>query len=153
MALLARLRILVQQMLPDVILVFNKVSSLSQQKHLVKLTQGGIEAFREYYPSSEAVLTLECVWTKDKFVLIEKTRSSSTSNQNEDQNAFPLETSIKYETLPCFGEVSSTEHEPKSDEALNPSLSEEIFAVDVQPAIISSENPSAIMTDGTITTN
>nr|DAD23339.1 TPA_asm: hypothetical protein HUJ06_024802 [Nelumbo nucifera] len=43
LSLLARLRVLVQQMLLDVVSVFNMVSDLSQKKHSVKLTQDGIE--------------------------------------------------------------------------------------------------------------
>jgi len=47
---------------------------------------------------------LECAWEKDKFVLLERKNSSNTENQNEDQGALPLETSIKYETVQFFNE-------------------------------------------------
>ncbi|KAL6289767.1 hypothetical protein ACE6H2_007277 [Prunus campanulata] len=43
LALLARLRVLVQQILLDVVSVFNMVSSLSQKKQSVKINQGGLE--------------------------------------------------------------------------------------------------------------
>ncbi|KAK2984831.1 hypothetical protein RJ640_004656, partial [Escallonia rubra] len=78
LALLARLRVLVQQvqqdtkMLLDVVTVFNRVSSLSQKEQSVKLTQERLEVFREYYPTNEASVSLECIWEKDTFVLVER---------------------------------------------------------------------------------
>lgn len=130
LALLARLRVLVQQMLPDIVLVFNKISSLSQKKHTVKLTQGGIEVFREYYPSAVEVVILECVWKHDKFVLLERTNNSNMVNQNEEQQALPLETSVKYETLPFFGEVQmTTDHEQRSEDTPNSTTSKENLAI------------------------
>ncbi|ONK56201.1 uncharacterized protein A4U43_C10F5170 [Asparagus officinalis] len=139
LALLSRLRVLVQQILLDVVVVFNKVSSLSQQKHTVQLTQGFIETYREYYPSSGEVLILECVWKKDKFVLLERTNDNSTQNQQADLGALPLETSIKYETVPFFSEVISTEHE-QDPVTQNCSPSMENFPIESQPATISSKD-------------
>ncbi|EOY12466.1 Uncharacterized protein TCM_030972 isoform 1 [Theobroma cacao] len=72
LALLARLRVLVQQILLDIVPVFNTVSSLSQRKHSVKITHEGIEVYREFYPKKEDYVTLECVWNTDKFVLAER---------------------------------------------------------------------------------
>ncbi|XP_065875613.1 uncharacterized protein [Euphorbia lathyris] len=50
LASLARLRVLVQQILLDFVSTFNMVSSLSQKKQSVKITQEGIEVFRDFYP-------------------------------------------------------------------------------------------------------
>ncbi|CAH1449806.1 unnamed protein product [Lactuca virosa] len=83
LAILARLRVLTQQILLDVVLVFNMVSSLSQKQQPVKLNQEGIEVFREYYPKTEQeVVFLECVWETDKFVLVE--RKSELDNKNPE---------------------------------------------------------------------
>ncbi|KAE9598403.1 hypothetical protein Lalb_Chr15g0080391 [Lupinus albus] len=43
MALLARLRVLVQQILLDVVSLFNMVSSLSKKKQSIKITSDGVE--------------------------------------------------------------------------------------------------------------
>lgn len=63
-----------------------------------------VQAFREYYPSGEEVITLECVWEKDKFVLLERANNSNIEEQTEDQRALPSEPSIKYETIQFFAE-------------------------------------------------
>ncbi|RVX14212.1 hypothetical protein CK203_011226 [Vitis vinifera] len=84
LALLARLRVLVQQTLLDVVSVFNMVSSLSQKEQSVKLTQAGIEFFREYYPTNEEFVTLECVWEADKFVLLERIKKIKMKNLDGD---------------------------------------------------------------------
>ncbi|XP_050368596.1 uncharacterized protein LOC126786723 [Argentina anserina] len=76
LALLARLRVLVQQILLDVVSVFNMVSSLSEKKQSVKINHEGIEVFREFYPTQEEFITLECVWNSDKFELLERTHKS-----------------------------------------------------------------------------
>ncbi|KAJ7960722.1 Calcium-dependent protein kinase 14 [Quillaja saponaria] len=60
MSLLARLRVLVQQILLDVVSLFNMISFLSQKKQSVKITQEGVEVFREFYPKHEESVTLEC---------------------------------------------------------------------------------------------
>ncbi|XP_043688374.1 uncharacterized protein LOC122639573 isoform X2 [Telopea speciosissima] len=82
LALLARLRVLVQQMLLDVVLVFNLATSVAQKKHSVKLLQEGIEVFREFYPSNDEVVTLESIWKVDKFILVERTNKSEFKNQD-----------------------------------------------------------------------
>ncbi|CAL9095912.1 unnamed protein product [Musa textilis] len=92
-------------MLLDVILIYNKVSSLSQERQSVKLFQDRIEAFREYYPSTDRVLTLDCVWREDKFFLVEKTENRNIENRNEDLSAVPFTTSVQYETFELFDEA------------------------------------------------
>lgn len=85
MALLARLRVLVQQILLDVVTVFNVASSLSRKEQSVKLTQDGIEVFRDLYPTNEQqAVYLECVWEADKFVLIERINEPENKDQVMD---------------------------------------------------------------------
>uniref|UniRef100_A0A6V7QYA9 Nucleolus and neural progenitor protein-like N-terminal domain-containing protein n=1 Tax=Ananas comosus var. bracteatus TaxID=296719 RepID=A0A6V7QYA9_ANACO len=117
LALLARLRVLVQQILLDVVSIFNKISALSQTKHSVKIAEGGIEAFREYYPSrgDALFLELECVWEEDKFVLIERTQNSCKRCRDEDQSVAPSGTLIQYETMAHFGEDQSIINGDKKD--------------------------------------
>ncbi|KAL0927940.1 hypothetical protein M5K25_002166 [Dendrobium thyrsiflorum] len=116
LACLGRLRVLVQQILIDVVSVFNMFSTHSQ-KHSLKLSSEGIEAFVEYYSSSGDILTLECIWEDDKYVLHESTRCDN-NNKIPEQGAFPLET--QYQTLELFGEElcqvsdSGNEQEEKS---------------------------------------
>ncbi|KAE8654243.1 hypothetical protein F3Y22_tig00117056pilonHSYRG01209 [Hibiscus syriacus] len=86
LSLLARLRVLVQQILLDIVPVFNIVSSLSQMKHFVKLNHQGIEAFREFYPKKEDYVTLECVWNTDKFILVERTNTCEIEMQEGDND-------------------------------------------------------------------
>ncbi|XP_031406948.1 uncharacterized protein LOC116215390 isoform X2 [Punica granatum] len=76
LAMLGRLRVLAQQILLDVVSVFNMVSSLSQERQSVKLTQEGIEIFREYYPINRDYVTLECIWETDKYILVERMHKS-----------------------------------------------------------------------------
>ncbi|KAF0914451.1 hypothetical protein E2562_028529 [Oryza meyeriana var. granulata] len=104
LALLARVRVLVQQMLLDVVSVYNKATDLIDRKQSVKISIGGAQAFREYYPSSNDARTfLECVWVKDKFVLHEKTKGNCEKAQAEDQKPCASESAVLYETL---GQVS-----------------------------------------------
>ncbi|XP_026451909.1 uncharacterized protein LOC113352284 [Papaver somniferum] len=56
LAILGRLRVLVQQILLDVVSVHNLISSISQKEHSVKLNRQGIEVIREYYPSNDVVV-------------------------------------------------------------------------------------------------
>ncbi|MQL82890.1 hypothetical protein Taro_015375 [Colocasia esculenta] len=100
LSLLARLRVLVQQMLVDIVSVFNTVSSLSQKKHSVKLIKNGVEAFREYYPPNGQVVSLDCSWEGDKFVLVERTCISKTKELEEDVGVASLEASgVQYEKI------------------------------------------------------
>ncbi|CAN6691299.1 unnamed protein product [Malus baccata var. baccata] len=84
LALLARLRVLVQQILLDVVSVFNMVSSLSQKQQSIKIIQGGLEVFREFYPTNEEIIILECVWKSDKFELIERTHKTEIATHDGD---------------------------------------------------------------------
>lgn len=68
---------------------------------------GLLQAFREYYPSTERVLTLDCVWREDKFFLVEKTENRNIENRNEDLSAVPFTTSVQYETFELFDEGRS----------------------------------------------
>ncbi|CAK7338424.1 unnamed protein product [Dovyalis caffra] len=70
------------QILLDVVSVFNMVSSLSREKHSIKITQNGLEVFREYYPPNKEFVTLECVWETDKFVLVEKTHKRDVKGED-----------------------------------------------------------------------
>ncbi|KAM1474566.1 hypothetical protein ACFX2I_030562 [Malus domestica] len=56
---------LLSQILLDVVSVFNMVSSLCQKQQFVKIVQGGLEVFREFYAINEEIIILECVWKSD----------------------------------------------------------------------------------------
>ncbi|KAI3466227.1 hypothetical protein Pfo_022890 [Paulownia fortunei] len=85
LAVLGRIRVLVQQILLDAVLLYNTVYSLSQREQTVKLNQEGFEVFREYYPrKEEANIMLECIWQTDKYVLVERTCKSETNSQEKD---------------------------------------------------------------------
>ncbi|KAH6795622.1 hypothetical protein C2S51_036608 [Perilla frutescens var. frutescens] len=103
LAVLARLRVLVQQMLLDAVLLYNTVSSLSRREQSIKLNQEGFEVFREYFPrKEEARVLLECIWQKDKFVLVETTYKSetTTSHENDSRGDFSLSSpKIIYENI------------------------------------------------------
>ncbi|KAF8667155.1 hypothetical protein HU200_053344 [Digitaria exilis] len=104
-SLLARTRVLVQQMLLDVVSIYNKVTDLTDRKQAVKISIGGVQAFREYYPAmNDACTILDCVWVKDKFVLHEKIKDSCQEIQVEDQKSCGPESSIQYETLALVSE-------------------------------------------------
>ncbi|KAM0893079.1 hypothetical protein ACQ4PT_025336 [Festuca glaucescens] len=91
---------LLSQMLLDVVSLYNKVTDLTDRKQAVKITIDKVQAFREYYPSSnDASTTLECVWVKDKFVLHERTKASCQKTQDDDQRSSAPDSSIQYETL------------------------------------------------------
>ncbi|XP_031102580.1 uncharacterized protein LOC116006375 [Ipomoea triloba] len=104
LALLARIRVLVQQMLLDVVFVFNRVSSLSQKEQAVRLTQERFEVFREYYPAKQQPTFLECIWETDKYRLIEKKGASEVENQEKKiKEDACIETSkIKYQSVEIF---------------------------------------------------
>ncbi|KAF5727971.1 hypothetical protein HS088_TW21G00111 [Tripterygium wilfordii] len=103
LALLARLRVLVQQMLHDVVLVFNTVSSLSQKKQSVKIAEEGVEVFREYYPTNVEFPTLDCVWKTDKFVLVERMSKSDHERQDAALGDDLSRTStVKYSSIESF---------------------------------------------------
>nr|GMD46357.1 uncharacterized protein LOC109181972 [Ipomoea batatas] len=104
LALLARIRVLVQQMLLDVVFVFNRVSSLSQKEQAVRLSQERFEVFREYYPAKQQPTFLECIWETDKYRLIEKKGASDVENQEKKSKEDAcIETSkIKYQSVEIF---------------------------------------------------
>ncbi|RZC49847.1 hypothetical protein C5167_018280 [Papaver somniferum] len=85
LAILGRLRVLVQQILLDVVSVYNMISSISQKEHSVKLNRQGIEA-------------LECIWEKDKFVLLEKVNKIEINKREADLQL----SNIKYQTVEAF---------------------------------------------------
>ncbi|KAB5534798.1 hypothetical protein DKX38_017884 [Salix brachista] len=132
LALLARLRVLVQQevyatthedhcgllqqILLDVVSVFNMVSSLSQEKQSVKITQEGLEVFREYYPTNIEFVTLECLWKTDKYVLVEKTHRTDVKGQDGGPGGGSTEKSVpRYWTIESFLADSDSDFE-KADE-------------------------------------
>ncbi|KAK9735774.1 hypothetical protein RND81_04G227000 [Saponaria officinalis] len=99
LALLGRVRVLVQQMLLDVVSLYNKVTSVAQKKQSIKISQDGIEVFREYYPMMEEVVTLDCVWETDKFVLVENSNKVDASQVGNSETEQSSKTSIKYRSI------------------------------------------------------
>ncbi|KZV31824.1 serine/threonine protein phosphatase 2A 55 kDa regulatory subunit B beta isoform-like, partial [Dorcoceras hygrometricum] len=105
LAVLARIRVLVQQVLLDAVLVYNHVSALSQREHTIKLNQEGIEVFREYYPRKvEATLTLECIWQVDKYVLVERIDDNDSKSQEKDgrEDVLIQPSDIQYDNIEAF---------------------------------------------------
>lgn len=80
-ALLARLRDLVQQILLDVVIVFNAASCLSIKGKTDELTQDGFQIYKDLYPTNEQVVYLDCVWEANKFVLHEMINDSKNNEQ------------------------------------------------------------------------
>ncbi|KAJ0508851.1 hypothetical protein HanIR_Chr11g0521961 [Helianthus annuus] len=101
LALLARLRVLTQQILLDVVAAFNMVSSLSRKRQSIKLNQEGIEVYREYYPTNEQVVYLECVWETDKFVLLETMIEAENTNSETVNDGVVCQGSsiVEYESI------------------------------------------------------
>ncbi|GMN51529.1 hypothetical protein TIFTF001_020674 [Ficus carica] len=104
LALLARIRVLVQQILVHVISVFNMVSSLSRKRQSVKITQDGVEVFREFFPTTVEFITLECVWESDKFVLHERTQKSEIASHNVEieEKTSTQASSVQYQSIESF---------------------------------------------------
>ncbi|WVZ06857.1 hypothetical protein V8G54_020203 [Vigna mungo] len=104
MALLARLRVLVQQILLDVVSLFNMVSSLSITKQSTKITLNGIEVFRDFYPLGDDFISLDCVWKSDKFILHERTHKRKNESQAEDSNehASVQTSNVNYNSIDYF---------------------------------------------------
>ncbi|KAI3831952.1 hypothetical protein MKX03_036589 [Papaver bracteatum] len=98
LAILGRLRVLVQQILLDVVSVFNMISSISQKEHSVKLNRQGIQVIWEYYPSNDEIVTLECIWENDKFVLLEKVNKFEIKKRETGLQS----SNIKYQTVEAF---------------------------------------------------
>ncbi|XP_074575869.1 uncharacterized protein LOC141832272 isoform X2 [Curcuma longa] len=112
MALLARLRVLVQQMLQDVVMVFNKVSLLTTEKQSIKLSQDGVEVYREFHRTEHKRLVLECVWKGDKYLLLERTESKEDETGDDIQATPSSTTTIQYKTLELFDEEEETSCPP-----------------------------------------
>ncbi|XP_060186867.1 uncharacterized protein LOC132616473 isoform X2 [Lycium barbarum] len=106
LALLARIRVLVQQMLLDVVCVFNSVSSLSRREQAIKLTQDGFEVFREYFPpkKQQQVVFLECIWESDKYVLVERLNEKDVGSQEKEtgEDVSVEASKIQYESIEIF---------------------------------------------------
>ncbi|KAM7252560.1 hypothetical protein ACFE04_024443 [Oxalis oulophora] len=104
LALLARLRTLVQQILLDVVSVYNIVTSLSRERQSVKINHEGIEVFREVYPTNEDFITLECAWKTDKFVVVERKHMGEIKNQdgNIEGGESTENFSVCYQTVEPF---------------------------------------------------
>ncbi|CAH2036367.1 unnamed protein product [Thlaspi arvense] len=102
LALLARLRVLIQQILLDAVSVFNSVTSTSLKKQSVKIAQDGVEVFREFYPKDEDCITLlDCVWKTDKYVLLETLQNLVTSKpieENVTEEATTRDCLVQYQT-------------------------------------------------------
>ncbi|KAL6539333.1 hypothetical protein OROHE_011104 [Orobanche hederae] len=90
------------EMLLDAVLLYNAVSSISRREQTVKLNQEGFEVFREYYPAKEEdSIVLECIWQRDKYVLVERKHKYEANSQERDVMAdVPLTASkIQYENI------------------------------------------------------
>ncbi|KAG7600139.1 hypothetical protein ISN44_As06g042670 [Arabidopsis suecica] len=102
LALLARLRVLIQQILLDAVSVFNSVTSTSLKKQSVKIAQDGVEVFREFYPKEEECITLlDCVWKTDKYVLLETLQNCENSKpmeENVSEDATTRDSLVQYQT-------------------------------------------------------
>ncbi|KAK4383410.1 hypothetical protein Sango_2779000 [Sesamum angolense] len=126
LAVLARIRVLVQQMLLDSVLLYNTISSLSRTEQAVKLNQEGFEVFREYYPRREEATTLlECTWQTDKYVLVERTNRSETDIQEKDDRGdFSWNPpNIQYQSIEALlgvDEPGTTAAEHGSADTINP---------------------------------
>uniref|UniRef100_A0A0A0LBJ0 Nucleolus and neural progenitor protein-like N-terminal domain-containing protein n=1 Tax=Cucumis sativus TaxID=3659 RepID=A0A0A0LBJ0_CUCSA len=128
LALLARIRVLVQQILLDVVSVFNTVSSISKKKQVVAINQERIQVFREFYPTNDEYVLLECIWEVDKFILKEKKNEIATKNQEEHiAPDFSLATSaMRYQKLRSFlGDDESEEAEDHESEEADANESNE----------------------------
>ncbi|ESW18406.1 hypothetical protein PHAVU_006G038300 [Phaseolus vulgaris] len=105
MALLARLRVLVQQILLDVVSLFNMVSSLSITKQSAKIALDGIEVFRDFFPVSDDFVTLECVWNSDKFTLHErkhKRKKNESQPEDPNENVSVQTSNVSYNRIESF---------------------------------------------------
>lgn len=57
-----------------------------------------MQVFREYYPTNEEFVTLECVWETDKFVLVE--RIETKNREGDPRENISLGTStIQYQSI------------------------------------------------------
>ncbi|XP_058208759.1 uncharacterized protein LOC131321823 isoform X4 [Rhododendron vialii] len=123
---------LLSQILLDAVTVFNMVFSLSQKEQSVKLTQDGIEVFREYYPMNEQSVLLDCVWETDKFVLLEISTNCKTERQEKNVREISIGPSaIQYQSIEVLlGDNESGKADPND-------ISEDYSHIEV-------DNPSSI---------
>ncbi|KAK4355264.1 hypothetical protein RND71_024235 [Anisodus tanguticus] len=104
LALLARIRVLVQQILLDVICVFNNVSSLSQREQAIKLSQDGFEVFSgNTFRKSISGLPRMFLGI-DKYVLVERQNEKDIGSREKE---FGEDVSLKhlrfgYESIEIF---------------------------------------------------
>ncbi|KAL3819283.1 hypothetical protein ACJIZ3_005188 [Penstemon smallii] len=159
LAVLARIRVLVQQILVDIVQVYNTVSSLSQKEQTVKLNQQGFEVFREYYPrKEEAIVVLECNWQTDKYVLVERTGECETTRslEKDDLEDVSLKPSnIQYQNIEVLLGVdesgtTNTEHQS----ADHPSSGDQAASRTTEASnanLVSTEDISINSSQGTLT--
>ncbi|XP_026418438.1 uncharacterized protein LOC113313872 [Papaver somniferum] len=81
-----------------ILAILGRLWVLVQQEHSVNLNRQGIEVVREYYPSNDEIVTLECVWDKDKFVLLEKVNKFEIKKRETGLQS----SNIKYQTVEAF---------------------------------------------------
>ncbi|KAL6507180.1 hypothetical protein OROHE_022079 [Orobanche hederae] len=77
-------------------------SDFPAEEQTVKLNQEGFEVFREYYPAKEEdSIVIECIWQRDKYVLVERKHKYEANSQERDVMAdVPLTASkIQYENI------------------------------------------------------
>ncbi|KAG2306448.1 hypothetical protein Bca52824_026196 [Brassica carinata] len=99
LALLARLRVLIQQVMILLLLmcftcscryavsVFSSVTAISLKKQSVKIAQDGVEVGLSlfFYPKDKECFTLlDCVWKTDKYVLLETLQNLGSSKPIEE---------------------------------------------------------------------
>ncbi|CAM8997233.1 unnamed protein product [Rhodiola kirilowii] len=124
LAIIARLRVVVQQILLDVVSIFNTVSSISHKRQSIKIIQEGVDVFREYYPKHKEMITLECVWEMDKFALIERKQEVEVIAQDMP----PIASTVKYASIEGFygdDNPGGKMADPKDTESMNTSVSNE----------------------------
>lgn len=63
-----------------------------------------MQVFREFFPTKDEYVTLECVWESDKFVLLERTHKSEISSHDGDlEENFSIQAaSVQYQRLNSF---------------------------------------------------
>ncbi|KAL8160125.1 hypothetical protein V2J09_001662 [Rumex salicifolius] len=128
LALLGRIRLSVQQMLKDIVFLFNEISCIAQKKKDIKINQDGIEIFREYYPMEE-VITLECVWDKDKYVLVEKAKKISPKFPEEllEETEPPKKPVTLYRSVEAFLGDTELDLKEVSDSNLDHIMPDDAF--------------------------
>ncbi|KAI5410745.1 uncharacterized protein LOC127085751 [Lathyrus oleraceus] len=150
MALLARLRVLVQQILLDVVYLFNMVSSLSKKKQSVKITHNGIEVFREFYPANDDddYVTLECVWKSDKFILRERKHKVENESQGEEDSVGNLSvqaSAVNYTTIESI--LGDDQLDPEKDEEAAAAESDPPHVKDMNTDLLTSPHVKDLNTD------